>query len=175
MMQNAGTEIPIWMEQPDKCIPEKLTILNVIKWHIAIMHLMETKHREAQPELYAADMDIPTLADYGTTPETEALHDRDQRMFYKLGYHNVSLIETAMLIGRELWYQNYNNSSQYNDELSQIDITDLDAWMDVFEVPRSLADGEKLTPSIEYTISKTPDFLQAYIDKVESLQRGVTA
>ena len=162
-----------WMEQPDKYIPKKLTIMNVIKWHLSLCSLMQSASRKGNSPCYKEDLlDIPTLADFEDVPECDSLLQRDRALFMRLGYRNVALIETCMLIGRELWYQNYNDSSQYNEELAEIDITDLDRWMQIFEIPLSISKGGNLSLATEYTISKIPEFLQSYIDKVDSLKKG---
>ena len=159
-----------WLQHPELYYPEPKTIINCIKWHIAVSDKASKIFREANKDAYS--MDIPSVSDFKRSPEADALYKRDREYFETLGYQNIALIESAMMLGRELWYKNRNSHSDYDKEIRRIGILDLHAWLDVFDIPPTIADGRNLKMAIEYTLSKNTEFLQAYIDAYEKPQRG---
>ena len=158
-----------WQQHPELYYPEPKTIINCIKWHIALAGMADKAFREANKEAYS--MDIPSVSDFKSSAEADALYKRDEEYFEALGYKNVALVESAMMLGRELWYKNRNSFSDYDDEIKSIGILDLHAWLDVFEIPPSIEEGGNLKRAIEYTLGKNTEFLQAYIDAYEKTKR----
>lgn len=160
-----------WLEEPEKYFPEPKTIVNYIKWHIALYKKAHEINREINHEAYKKE--LVCLADIISSPEAESLRKRDYEYISNLGYENVARIEAAMLIGRELWYKNRNAGySDYDEELREYKLSDLDAWMKVFDIPPSIAAGGDNNAATEYTLSKRPDFLQTYIDSLEGSECG---
>lgn len=160
-----------WLQHPELFYPDPMTIINVIKWHIAIADKAHKAFREANKEAYAKD--IPCMSDFKKSAEADALYKRDQEYIEALGYQNIVLIESAMMLGRELWYKQHNGHTDYERELKNIGISNLKSWADVFDIPPTIEEGGNLKMAIEYTLGKNTEFLQAYIDAYEKTQRGV--
>ena len=158
-----------WIDRPDMYYPKPLTIINVIKWHIAVSNKAGKAFREANKEAY--NKEIPSMSDFKRSHEADSLYKRDKEYFEALGYQNIALIESAMLLGRELWYKNRTGCSDYENEIKDIGIKDLHTWLDVFEIPPSIEEGGNLKRAIEYTLGKNTEFLQAYIDAYEKTKR----
>lgn len=157
-----------WLKEPHKYYPEPKTLLNVMKWHCAIMELYSKAYHEINEDKYD-DLGVACLSDLVTSPEVDALFDRDEKYMLSLGYDNIKRIEAAMLIGREMFYTKRCGFSEYDEEMEKYSLRDLDKWCEVFEVPLSIAEGGDLGLATEYTLSKKPIFLQTYIKAVESV------
>ena len=156
-----------WLEEPEKFYPEPKTLVNVIKWHIAIKRISAKLSHEVNKDAYD-EYRIACLSDIKTTPEMKALRSRDIEFGSSLEYEIVARIEAAMMIGRELWYKKRNvGYTDYDEELSKYKLSDLDAWMKVFAIPPSIAAGGNIEAATEYTLGKRADFLQTYIDSLE--------
>lgn len=158
-----------WLQHPELFYPEPMTIINVIKWHIAIADKAHKAFREANKEAYAKN--IPHMSDFKRSTEADALFKRDRAFFEVLGYQNMVLAEAAMMLGRELWYKNRNSYSDYEKEIKRIGVHNLHAWIDVFDIPPTIEEGGNLKMAIEYTLGKNTEFLQAYIDAYEKTQK----
>lgn len=158
-----------WMQHPEQYYPEPKTLVNCMKWHIALMKRISERHRVINPR---QDEDIPKLkdmADIKSDNESRMMQDRDRAFFEGLGYTNVAFIETAILIGRDLWYRNRNGSAACVEDktLDEVDIRDLKQWADIYDVPLTIQDGGNIRAAYEYAFIKNRDFLQCYIDRLE--------
>ena len=142
-----------WLEQLNKDLPPKDDILAIMKWHIKTSKLIEG---EAPAPALVIDM---TTVRY---PQDE-LFKMDETFFRSLDYPTIAKIETAVLIGRELWY---GSNSQYQEELNTIPLTDLEQWAEVLSVPLTEASGGNIAEAVDYTLSKRPEIWQAYVDAV---------
>ena len=154
-----------WLQHPELYYPEPKTIINCIKWHIAMMKLIDKKYGQGSTG-------VKDASEIKISSEIKALDARDMNFFAELGYCNIARIETAMMLGRELWFKENKHFSEYEAELKTISIDDLDAWREVFEIPAYISEGGNINSAIEYTLGKRPEFLQAYIDAYEKTQRG---
>jgi len=160
-----------WLEEPEKFFPEPKTIVNCIKWHISLINKERAIRKEVNKHLQGKA--FYCLADLKDSPEADAMFVRDMQFISSLGYINVARIEAAMMIGRELWYKNRNKGyTDYKKELSEIKLSDLDAWIEVFDIPASIAEGGNVHLATEYTLGKRVDFLKAYIDALEGEKNG---
>lgn len=159
-----------WLQHPELYYPEPMTIINVIKWHIAISDKAGKAFYEINKEAYGKD--IPCMSEIKRSPEAEALYKRDKEYIESLGYQNIVLIQVAMMVGRELWYKQHTGHTDYENELAHIGIDNLSAWLDVFDIPRTLQEGGNLSTALDYTLGKITEFLQTYIDAYGRSQEG---
>ncbi len=154
-----------WLSEPETYYPEPQTIPNMIRWHIAITHKVYSLNREINKSIYDTGDHMPCLSDFRTSKQANALFKRDMDFFSSLGYQNIARCEAAMMLGRELFYRECNKGySEYDDEIRDIDLNDLDKWMEVFKIPPTIEAGGNINAAVEYTFGKIPDFLQAYVD-----------
>lgn len=155
-----------WLDHPEQFYPEPRTIVNCIKWHIALTHKESALRKEANKHLQGKS--FYCLGNLNDSPEADAMYIRDMQFISSLGYINVARMEAAMQIGRELYYKKHHTGySEYDEELSKYKLSDLDTWMKVFDIPPSIAEGGNIEAATEYTLGKIPDFLQAYVDALE--------
>ena len=139
-----------WLEQLNKDLPPKDDILAIMKWHIKTSKLIEG---EAPAPALVIDM---TTVRYSQ----DELFKMDETFFRSLDYPTIAKIETAVLIGRELWY---GERSEYCNELKAIPLSDYDKWSELFNVSLS---GGNIAEAADYTLSKRPEIWQAYVDAV---------
>ena len=158
-----------WLEHPELYYPTPVTIVNVMRWHVALMQLAGQKNRELNAHLYKkGELCIIRMFEYKTSDEIEGLYRRDREYMQSLGYYYVAMIETCMLIGRDLWYRKRNGHAACvdNKTLDTISIRDLEQWAKIYEVPLSNSEGGNLDRAIEYTFGKIWQFMNAYIEAV---------
>lgn len=160
-----------WLEHPELYYPEPLTLRNCMRWHLALDEIAEDAYRKTNSHLYDdEDGDgIPRLhamSEYKSSPEADALWDRDKEFFFSLGYINVALIETAILIGREFWYKQHSGRTACIPDryLKTVDIKDLKKWAEIFDVPLTEQEGGNIEMAYEYAFGKRREFLQMYLD-----------
>ena len=153
-----------WIGDPAKAFPNPSNLVDVIKWHIALQDRAEELYRQANEKAYQTT--CPCLSDFRSCPEHDVLIKRDRDYISGLGYEMVAQIETAMLIGRELFYKERNGHSVYDPQLSKIDIRSLKEWAIIFEVPLTEKTGGKIDSAVSYALGKNKEFLQAYIDRL---------
>ncbi len=153
-----------WLSEPEIYYPEPQTILNVLRWHIAIMRKVNSMNSEINKDKCTGNQ-MMCLTEYRTSRQAAALFKRDRFFLGGIGYQNIARCEAAMMLGRELYYREHNKGySEYDDEIRDIDLNDLDKWMEVFEIPPTIEAGGNINVAVEYTFGKIPDFLQAYVD-----------
>ncbi len=155
-----------FLQHPEECFPEDNRIMDAIKWHLALMELIDRKRSELNPNLHRSGQPVP-MGEIKISDEIRDLITRDRSFFSMMQYEEMALIEAAMMIGRELWYRKHHGFSDYDPELASTDLTDLDGWAEVFSIPLTEADGGNLTAAVDYTLSKRTDFLRSYVDAVE--------
>lgn len=160
-----------WLTAPDKYYPEHKTIIDCIKWHLALKGMYSSLFHEVNSEAYDV-AGVACLSDLKTSPEIISLIRRDREYISSLGYINVARIEAAMMIGRELWYKARNGCTDYDEELSEIKLSDLDEWMKVFYIPPSIEAGGNIGLAVEYTLGKRPEFLRLYVEALEGVKNG---
>lgn len=166
-----------WLKHPELYYPEPVTLTNCMKWHLALDKLITDMHRKVNAHLYEEEENgIPKLhpiSEYRTTPEIEALRERDRQFFFSLGYLNVALIEAAILLGREFVYLKKCGDTQCIDQelLSSVSIRDLEKWAEIFDIPLTEQDGGNINMAYEYAFWKRSDFMQAYIDNLSAIPK----
>ncbi len=160
-----------WLKEPGKYYPEHKTIIDCIKWHLALKGIYSRLFHEVNSEAYDV-AGVACLSDLKTSPEIISLIRRDREYISSLGYAFVAKFETAMMIGRELWYKNRNGYTDYDEELSKIELTDLDEWMKVFHIPATVEEGGNIFLAVEYTLGKRPEFLRLYVEALEGVKNG---
>ncbi len=163
-----------WITEPERFTPEHKTIIDCIKWHLAIKNKYSTLFQELNSDTYDED-GVACLGDLKTTSEIMFLICRDKEYISRLGYINVARIEAAMMYGRELWYKNRNGYTDYDEELSKIEISDLTRWMKVFHIPPTIEEGGNVERAVEYTLAKRGEFLQLYVDAYEKYRESEQA
>ncbi len=142
-----------WIEQLNKELPPKDDVIAIMKWHIETAKLMEGETTAPSMVLDVSGIRYPQ----------DELFKMDETFFSGLDYPTIAKIETAMLIGRALFF---GNSSQYKKELKTIPLTDLEQWAKVLSVPLTEASGGNLAEAVDYTLSKRPEIWEAYINAV---------
>lgn len=153
-----------WIDHPELYYPEPVTLKNCMKWHIAMQKLIREKERIVNRDCYTGDH-IPCLADYKTSDEIDNLMKRDELFFTALGYLNVALIEAAILLGAEMYYEDHHDIG-CEEPLPDIDIRDLQGWAKYFDIPLSEAAGGNLKEAYEYAFYKNVKYLQTYINRL---------
>lgn len=143
-----------WLIQPDKYYPPADDIVSIMRWHVALMDKAEGKSTSKSRVVDITEISYPP----------EVLIQRDIRFFMSLDYATIIKIETAMLIGCEIWYR---GSSQYQQELQNIPLTDLDQWAEILEIPLTEEKGGNKSEAVDYMTSKRAEIWQCYIDAVE--------
>ena len=142
-----------WLSNPDKYFPP-LTIISIMQWHISLEKLMnETEQKQDH---------IIDVSEIGQ--RDQELMQRDKDFFMRLSYPVVARIETAMLIGRELWY---GERSFYKTELKTVPLTDLDKWAELFDIPLTEQSESKKSETVDYMTCKRPEIWEAYISAVK--------
>lgn len=154
----------LYLQHPDRYYPNTDNIISAIKWHIALMELITKKRVEKNPE---PDRPIVSMSEVRIDDEIRNLLKRDESYFYMLGYEKVALIETAMLLGRELWELKKSGYSDYLNDIETIGLGPLDEWAREFNVPLTEKEGGDIAKAIQYTTSKFSGYLQTYLDVYE--------
>lgn len=153
-----------WLENPESYYPNDSSIDKAIAWYVALREKIRTLYNELNP-IREGEL-ILRLSDFKSTPKLDEMLRRGRDYLSSLGYDIVALIETAMLIGRELWFKKRCHYSDYSAELDSIGLKDLRRWAEVFEVPLSEEAGGNLDMAVEYTTSKRIDFLREYLTAI---------
>lgn len=139
-----------WIEHPTEFYPPTDNIISIMEWHVALMKQID----KPSPKVWETVTDIC---------EIQVNRDqirREEDFFRSLDYPTIAKIETAVLIGRELWY---GERSEYCNELKAILLSDYDKWSELFNVSLS---GGNIAEAVDYTLSKRPEIWQAYVDAV---------
>lgn len=155
-----------WLEEPETYYPDPVTLQNVLRWHVALMGKIDQIRKADRPSKGQKVMLIP-MSEVTCSSDADKLYDRDRAFIRSLGYDAVAKIEAAMMLGRELYYRNRNGYSDYEQEIQDIGLENLEQWMDVFDIPASVDKGGNINLAIEYTLSKIPVFLQCYVTAIE--------
>ena len=162
-----------WIDHPELYYPEPVTLRNCMRWHLALDELIDDAYRIANAQIYG-DQDsessprLHALSEFKTSSSGERLRDRDRQFFLSLGYVNVALIETAILIGRELWYKDHSGTTATIPDkyLRTISIRDLRKWAAIFDIPLVEKKENDIRRAYDYAFSKNSKFLRAYINRL---------
>jgi len=162
-----------WIEHPELYYPEPITLSNCMRWHLALDKIASDEYRATNSHLYedkneAGVPRLHALSEFRHSTEAKALQDRDKEFFMSLGYVNVALIETAILIGREFWYKRRTGrTANIPDRLLRtVDIRDLKRWAEIFDIPLTEQEGGNIKLAYEYAFWKRSEFLQMYLDRL---------
>ncbi len=94
---------------------------------------------------------------YPVSNQEEKLLHKEYDIMANLLYEDVIKIEAAMLLGRDLYLK---------EKLPRHPNTDIEFWIDYYDIPKSTESGGNKDMAISYTLAKTYIYLEKYYDTV---------
>ena len=170
-----------WLIHPDIYLPDPVTFINVVKWHLALDDMAENVYRYYYEKKIGHSKRSARVCGISTDnalslyesmrhPYYETLVSRDREYICSLGYQVVALIETAMLIGRDLYYIEKCGHPIDAEErhFDRLNLDNLMEWARVYDVSLTAgASHTDVTDCYYYIVGKKTDYLKKYIKYVE--------
>lgn len=161
-----------WEERPDLYEPKPRTVLNIMRWHVAIHKLIDQAYDEANPHL-RGKVFYP-MGQLKESDRADELYRRDRDFMYSLEYENFRLVEAAVLVGRDYWYKELTGAPAVAScqKMGRTSVFDLESWAKYYDIPPDTKHGGHLRNAIEYTTDKRSEIWEAYIKAAEKELRS---